>query len=242
MPVATTVRLVYNTSMGEHWNMSVEGRSKISAYAKKRYKDSTTIVKCSHCSNKYKVSYIRLENGRGKYCSRVCKGLDTRGKRVAPETEFKKGAAPWNRGKSYSLKTGEERIGKFTNCIVCSKRFKEQPNRKNLHCSLACKKQFKIINGKGIKTNDALKIWRENGGIPSNYKGDEVGYGALHAWVRRHKGTPSLCSHCGTTESKRFEWCNVDGKYRRKLVDYIRLCKKCHNNYDGVNIWQQKTK
>jgi len=208
--------------------MDESGRAKISAYAQKRYAYSSKIVQCGNCDNQYKVSVSRLENGRGKYCSRVCKGIASQGIRPAPDTEFKKGQKPWNDGMAVQAV-----------CIICTKTFREQPNRKNRFCSLICKKQYKVIHGKGIKTNEALTIWRENGGIPHNYKGDDVGYGALHAWVTRHKGKPSLCEHCGTTHAKRFEWANIDGKYNRNLDDFIRLCKKCHNTYDGVNIWQQ---
>jgi len=53
---------------------------------------------------------------------------------------------------------------------------------------------------------------------------------------------PSKCEFCGTTQAKRFEWANIDGEYRRNLDDFIRLCKKCHNDYDGVNAWQNKAR
>jgi hypothetical protein len=75
-----------------------------------------------------------------------------------------------------------------------------------------------------------------------NWKGDNVGYYALHDWVARYKGKANQCIHCKSTNSTRYEWANVSGKYKRDLDDYISLCKKCHNNFDGVNIWQQKSK
>src|SRR3990167_8237573 len=37
------------------------------------------------------------------------------------------------------------------------------------------------------------------------WKGDMVGYTALHDWVKSRLGTPSKCSHCGTITAKRFE-------------------------------------
>ena len=64
------------------------------------------------------------------------------------------------------------------------------------------------------------------------WKGENAGYVSKHKWVSKHKGKPSLCEHCGTTEAKRFEWANVSGEYKRELDDYIRLCKSCHNKYD----------
>lgn len=72
-----------------------------------------------------------------------------------------------------------------------------------------------------------------------NWKGDKVGYMALHAWVGRKLGKPSYCTHCFKTEGK-FEWANKSGEYKRDLDDWIRLCKSCHNKYDdiGNKIWK----
>lgn len=193
------VRLAYNTSMGKHWNMSEEGRDKISAYAKERYKNSTTLVKCKNCNKEYRVSYARLRDGRGKYCSRPCKGLDTQGKSVAPQTEFKKGHQPWNAG-----------TGKFADCIVCGKSYREQPNKKNLHCSVACRE---------------ITI------------GDDIGYGGLHDWVRRILGRPKMCEMCGfySDNPKLLNWANKTGDYKRDVNDWIRLCRKCHHRYDDIS-------
>ena len=68
-----------------------------------------------------------------------------------------------------------------------------------------------------------------------NWKGESVGYHALHAWVIRHRGSPSICEHCGTTTAKRFEWANRDHEYNRNLDDFIRLCTSCHRRYDYEN-------
>lgn len=66
------------------------------------------------------------------------------------------------------------------------------------------------------------------------WKGDNVGYSSLHAWVRKKLGTPSKCKHCGTTTAVKFEWANISGEYKRELTDWIRLCKACHNKYDNI--------
>jgi len=63
------------------------------------------------------------------------------------------------------------------------------------------------------------------------WAGDDAKYAAIHAWVRRYKGTPSSCEHCGR-KSGRLQWANKDHEYRRLLEDYIRLCAKCHYRYD----------
>lgn len=66
------------------------------------------------------------------------------------------------------------------------------------------------------------------------WKGDKVGYNALHDWVRRKKGTPLKCEKCGTEKSKKFEWANISGKYKRVLTDWVRLCGSCHKKMDGI--------
>ncbi len=71
------------------------------------------------------------------------------------------------------------------------------------------------------------------------WKGDDVGYGSVHDWISKWKGTPKKCESCGTETAKKYEWANVNHKYRRVLEDYIRMCTKCHRKYDkdmGVKI------
>lgn len=64
------------------------------------------------------------------------------------------------------------------------------------------------------------------------WKGDEVGYVALHTWVSRKKGKPKKCEICKKENLERYEWANKDRKYRRNTDDFIRLCVECHRNYD----------
>ena len=65
------------------------------------------------------------------------------------------------------------------------------------------------------------------------WKGDDVGYDALHDWVRNHKGKPLTCKNCGiTSNEKKIHWANIDHKYKRKKGDWIELCVKCHSEYD----------
>lgn len=69
------------------------------------------------------------------------------------------------------------------------------------------------------------------------WKGDEVAYRTLHAWVARHKGRPAACSHCGA--NGRTDWANVSGEYLRDLDDYIALCRRCHKAFDGPTECQR---
>lgn len=75
-----------------------------------------------------------------------------------------------------------------------------------------------------------------------NWTGDNVGYFGVHDWLTKHFGQPVGCEDCGTDDPvKRYEWANISGEYRRDRSDFRRLCKKCHNDFDGVNAWQQIT-
>jgi len=67
------------------------------------------------------------------------------------------------------------------------------------------------------------------------WKGDKVGYDALHDWVKRRLGRPTKCEHCGTDglTGKQIHWANKSGEYLRDLSDWLRLCKHCHDIYDG---------
>lgn len=64
------------------------------------------------------------------------------------------------------------------------------------------------------------------------WKGEKVGYRALHNWVKKYKGEPKICKHCGKPAK---HWANIDHKYRRNLSDYIPLCVSCHKKYDKRN-------
>jgi len=122
------------------------------------------------------------------------------------------------------------------------------------------KKQLPWNKGKHIQNNNALEVWRENGGEAWNkglcvqtntgrthfkkgqnkgekswrWKGDNVGYTALHSWVRRWLGSPTKCEICGKDDliGKQINWANKDHSYERDLADWIRLCRRCHKKYD----------
>lgn len=66
------------------------------------------------------------------------------------------------------------------------------------------------------------------------WKGNVVGYSALHRWIRKVLGTPTTCEDCGKTglTGRKIGWANRSGLYTRNLSDWIRLCKKCHSHYD----------
>ena len=63
------------------------------------------------------------------------------------------------------------------------------------------------------------------------WQGDDVGYGNLHAWVRRNKSKPPLCEKC--KEKEPYDVANISGEYKRDIDDYEWLCRKCHMLGDG---------
>jgi len=91
--------------------------------------------------------------------------------------------------------------------------------------------EFKLKSGD--RTGELT--WFKKGSTPSNYKGDLVGYGALHCWVKYHKGTAKKCEKCGSHTS--VKWANKSHEYKRDLDDWMELCQKCHMRYDRENGW-----
>lgn len=70
-----------------------------------------------------------------------------------------------------------------------------------------------------------------------NWQGDNVSYRSLHKWLQKWRGKPNSCEGCGKSglQGQQIGWANVDHQYRRVLEDYIRLCAKCHGQYDKEN-------
>ena len=68
------------------------------------------------------------------------------------------------------------------------------------------------------------------------WKGDEVGYNALHAWIKRRLEKPEKCEQCGN--SGFIELSCLDHSYTRDLGRWKYLCRSCHSALDAkiVNI------
>lgn len=89
-------------------------------------------------------------------------------------------------------------------------------------------------NGNGFKSGKLNPMYGRVESKASAWKGNDVGYGGIHYWVNKWKGSPKECFVCGEIKN-RVAWANIDHKYRRILDDYIRLCPKCHTDYDKKN-------
>lgn len=121
-------------------------------------------------------------------------------------------------------------------CVHCDREFKakkEFKRRKQKYCSLECyRKEWVLSIRPKIKVHEGL-----SGSLNPSWKGDKVGYYGIHAWLYRERGKPRKCEHCGSEKKKKYEWCNVDHKYKRDMKDWMRLCTSCHRKYDYENIY-----
>lgn len=63
------------------------------------------------------------------------------------------------------------------------------------------------------------------------WKGDDVGYAALHEWIRYHKQKPEFCEECN--EQSPIDLANISGEYKRDINDFEWLCRKCHMVKEG---------
>lgn len=66
------------------------------------------------------------------------------------------------------------------------------------------------------------------------WKADNVGYNALHSWIKNNYGKAKECENkeCEYKNPKRYDWANISGKYKRTRDDFVQLCVSCHKKYD----------
>ena len=65
------------------------------------------------------------------------------------------------------------------------------------------------------------------------------GYSATHYWVYRYYGKANHCVEC-TKPSKRFEWANISGEYKRDISDWMQMCTSCHKKFDFTEETRKK--
>lgn len=101
--------------------------------------------------------------------------------------------------------------------------------KNKVYCSYACNNKYRNITySKKRNLKISLSKRKENNPM---WKGDKVGYAALHDWVRRQLSKPKFCQKC--KKRKAYDLANISGKYLRDVKDYIWLCRKCHMTIDG---------
>lgn len=70
------------------------------------------------------------------------------------------------------------------------------------------------------------------------WKGDKVGYRALHEYVRRRLLMPEFCIVCDKKPPT--DLANITGIYNRELKNWGYMCRVCHLIYD--NIYERNLK
>lgn len=145
---------------------------------------------------------------------------------------FKKGHIPWSKNKKGIHLSEKTEFKK--GCIPWNKDLKgvQKVNKGSI----------KKGEHKSVETefkNDQL--CNENN---FNWKGDDVGYFALHTWLFRKVGKATLCENreknflpfkC-SCKSKTYHWANKSRKYKRDPDDWIQLCVSCHLKADKKDI------
>lgn len=123
----------------------------------------------------------------------------------------------WNKGKALPQITGKNnsRYNRFEKCCaVCNKTFIVKGYRKDTakYCSHICE-----------------KIGKRN---------PNPTYNAIHKWVNFQLGSPKECTECGfsSENSRQFHWANISKEYKRDTTDWVRLCVRCHHNWDKRGI------
>ena len=102
------------------------------------------------------------------------------------------------------------------------------------------KRKFKLgLLKKFIESKKTPMIGNKNW----QWKGNKVGYFALHEWIRRYWGKANHCENMKCLypryNSRRdllkypkgFEWANL-GKFTRNRKNWIQLCHSCHKRFD----------
>lgn len=73
------------------------------------------------------------------------------------------------------------------------------------------------------------------------WKGDNVGYSAIHGWVKRRLKKSSVCDMC--KKEAQLDLANKSDKYLRDLSDWGWLCRRCHMKSDGrLNKFIEKSR
>ena len=187
--------------------------------------------KCKVCKELFQTLRSRIAKGNSKYCSRKCNSISQqkRVKRIcmtclkpfsAQKGMVKKGYRKFCNAQCY-FKSEEVKIGGLKS--------------RGMKRSEECKERLRKIRAK--QTHFVIPSPRPNE-KHHNWKGDDVGYSALHSWIRRKLGKAARCEECLTDKipagfQRYFQWANVSGEYKRDFTDWKQLCVKCHKAFDG---------
>lgn len=98
--------------------------------------------------------------------------------------------------------------------------------------SCGCSRKEHLLNMNKSKWFREKKSREKRGKANPQWRGDKVGYAALHEWVKRYKEKSDICNDCGK-KSELLDLANISQEYKRDLKDWEWLCRRCHMIKDG---------
>ena len=153
---------------------------------------------------------------------------------------------------------GEEKSKKGIYCKVCRYKYAKRPSGLKYNIKVKNRAWFKKGNtpwnegkelpydvwNKGTKglckpNITSFKTEDVTGEKNFRWKGEDVGYYALHLWMKRNFDWPDSCEFCNSQEN--LELANVEYNYDRDPDNWKILCHKCHQKYDRNNNWGYAT-
>lgn len=209
---------------------SIATKRKRSILMKKRYANRIIYtLNCKWCNKKFNINLFQIKTGR-KYCSHKCDSCAKKGKRLSPNTEFKKeqhpspntefkkGNIPYMTGRMHSKNT-KERIS------INQKGQRHSPKtefKKGQHPSI--KTEFK----KGQFTREKNNAWK--GGISRHPYGFDFN-NELKNLIRKRDNYK--CQVCGTPQEeciKKLPIHHIDyDKQNNNPKNLITLCISCNS-------------
>lgn len=136
-------------------------------------------------------------------------------------------------------------------CKICSTVFNKPSKTSSKQwsgrfcCSVSCAakyrgnpwlEKFKLVKGSQLGKNTQFKKGEQSGINNPKWKGKEVGYYALHQWIKYNYGSPQFCEECKTSERRMYHWANISNKYLRDRSDWKRMCVPCHKKFDITKL------
>lgn len=179
--------------------------------------------KCSNCKVSIKINPYRLRF-KNVFCNRICQAAFGRlsfscegcGKECSIRRCHRKQKRSFCSMLCYNTtSSNKEKI--INNCLICDTEIVTHTWRNQLSCSKKCLSKIKSSQ----KINYKNPAWKDN----------DVGYNALHMWVKRRLPKTKLCKDCNTNPPR--DLANISQKYKRDISDWEWLCRRCHMIKDG---------
>lgn len=101
---------------------------------------------------------------------------------------------------------------------------------KSKYCSRDCYKND-IKNDPTVFRKGHKALVDQCGEKNTQWKGNDVGYSALHKWINKWFKKNESCEECGKYTGW-LDWANVSHEYKREVSDWMTMCRSCHAKYD----------